>query len=66
MDHQRGYDPTPQGRTPGTARRSTQTPAQSYESEKYENSTPGPDARKDGVYFFGYKADNAVQPEEQG
>lgn len=65
MDHQRGKDPTPQGRTPDVVRRQGQTPAEGYESEKYENSAPGHEMRKDGVYFFGYKRENAVQPEER-
>jgi hypothetical protein len=33
-------------------------------SEKYENSAPGPAARKDGAYFFGYKRDNTGEPPE--
>lgn len=44
-------------------RHQTETPPDGYESEKYENSTPGPDVQKDGVYFFGYKRENATQPE---
>jgi len=63
VDHERGTDPTPQGRTPDVVRRPTQTPPTGYESEKYENSTPGPAQREDGVYFFGYKRENARQPE---
>lgn len=59
MDHQRGKDPTPQGRTPQAVQQSTQTPPAESISEKYENSTPGPAARKDGAYFFGNKRENA-------
>lgn len=59
MDHERGKDPTPQGRTPHVVQSPTQTPPTDTLSEKYENSTPGPAARKDGVYFFGYKRENA-------
>jgi hypothetical protein len=44
-------------------RHQDETPPQDYESEKYENSTPGPDVRKDGAYFFGYKRENAQPPE---
>lgn len=62
MDHERGTDPTPQGRHHETVRRTTQTPPNGYESEKYENSTPGPEVREDGVYFLGYKRENANQP----
>lgn len=61
MDHERGKDPTPQGRTPDVVRRSTETPPHGYQSEKYENSTPGPEVREDGAYFFGYKRENARQ-----
>ncbi len=59
MDHQGGKDPTPQGRTPHVVDRATQTAPTDTISEKYENSTPGPDVRKDGAYFFGYKRENA-------
>ncbi len=64
MDHERGYDPTPQGRTPDVVRRPTETPPEDSVSEKYENSAPGPAARKDGAYFFGYKRDNTGEPPE--
>jgi hypothetical protein len=63
VDHRRGKDPTPQGRTPDVVRRPDQTPATDATSEKYENSAPGPSAREDGVYFFGYKNENAYQNE---
>lgn len=65
MDHERGTDPTPQGRGPEVVRHTTQTPPDGYESEKYENSTPGPAVRDDGAYFFGYKRKNANQPPVQ-
>lgn len=63
MDHQHGKDPTPQGRTPDVVNRQQHKPAQGFEEAKYVNSAPGPENQKDGVYFFGYKRENAVQPE---
>jgi hypothetical protein len=64
VDHQRGKDPTPQGRRPTTGpQQHSETPPEGYESEKYENSAPGPAVRQDGAYFFGYKRENAQQPE---
>lgn len=64
MDHQRGYDPTPQGRTPHSVYRPKENlPATDPVQEKYENSAPGPAVRQDGAYFFGYKRDDAYQPE---
>lgn len=59
MDHNRGKDPTPQGRGPDMRRESSLSKPQDYESEKYENSAPGPEVRKDGVFFMGYKRENA-------
>jgi hypothetical protein len=61
-NHERGADPTPQGRTPQLEQHATQSAAEDSVSEKYENSAPGPDARKDGAYFFGYKRDNTGVP----
>lgn len=63
MDHQRGKDPTPQGRTPDVVQVPKHPSPTEYEEEKYLNSTPGPAAQKDGVFFFGYKRENATQPE---
>ncbi|MGE5673518.1 MAG: hypothetical protein ACM3XM_06475 [Mycobacterium leprae] len=66
MDHQRGYDPTPQGRVGGRHHREAPPKApRSPEAEKYVNSAPGPSARADGAFFFGYKRDSAYQPEEE-
>lgn len=61
MDHRRGKDPIPQGRIPG--RKDDGSPASINDpvSEKYENSAPGPDAKKDGAYFFGYKREGIKQ-----
>ena len=51
MGHRRGTDPTPQGRAPGR-----QVPPAGLQQEpKYYHSAPGPDARRDGVFFYGYK-----------
>ena len=63
MDHERGKDPTPQGRTPDVVRRPDHPKPTEYEEEKYVNSAPGPDAKKDGAWFYGYKRENATQPE---
>ncbi|HYF93154.1 MAG TPA: hypothetical protein VD969_13060 [Symbiobacteriaceae bacterium] len=63
MDHEHGKDPTPQGRTPDVVRRSQHPKPSGYEEEKYVNSTPGPEAQDDGVWFYGYKRENAYQPE---
>lgn len=63
MDHERGKDPAPQGRTPDVVRRSQHPKPTGYEEEKYVNSTPGPGTQKDGVWFYGYKRENATQPE---
>ncbi len=65
MNHRKGTDPTPQGRTPDVVRRRTQTPPEGYISERYENSAPGPDVRKDGAYFFGYKREGVHDPEPE-
>lgn len=59
MQHERGKDPTPQGREPGAVSRPIKSQATDTVTEKYENSAPGPDVRKDGAYFFGYKRENA-------
>lgn len=59
MDHKRGKDPTPQGRGPDMLHEATLSAPEGYEGEKYENSAPGPEVRKDGVYFLGYKRENA-------
>lgn len=64
MDHQRGKDPTPQGRKTLKDQKGRETPPQGDQEEKYENSAPGPDVREDGAYFFGYKRENAYQPEQ--
>ncbi|HYF76436.1 MAG TPA: hypothetical protein VD973_04865 [Symbiobacteriaceae bacterium] len=63
MDHQGGKDPTPQGRTPDVVRRRQHPAPTEYEEEKYVNSAPGPAEQADGAYFYGYKRENAVQPE---
>ncbi|HEY3363777.1 MAG TPA: hypothetical protein VGK74_01820 [Symbiobacteriaceae bacterium] len=63
MDHQRGTDPTPQGRTPHFVHHPKLSPPAGFEEGKYENSAPGPAVKEDGVYFFGYKRDEAYQPE---
>lgn len=56
MNRRHGTDPTPQGRK-AARRQSHETPPTEPVSQRYENSAPGPDVRKDGVYFFGYKRD---------
>lgn len=68
MDHRRGKDPTPQGRTPDVVRHSTQTPPTDEESQKFANSIPGPDVRKDGTYFLGYKRErtDGDSPADEG
>lgn len=54
-DHERGKDPTPQGRVPETFHKRHHPEPSSAEEARFENSAPGPAARKDGAYFYGYK-----------
>lgn len=67
MDHKRGKDPTPAGRTPLKHGRADQAEPQSEVEAKYQSSAPGPDQLKDGAAFFGYKRENAYpsNPSEQ-
>ena len=54
-DHRQGKDPTPQGRVPETFHKREHPAPESAEEAKFLDSAPGPAARKDGAYFFGYK-----------
>jgi hypothetical protein len=63
VDHEGGKDPTPQGRIPHQPHQQQHPKPEDYESEKYHNSVPGNEVKKDGVYFFGYKRENAYPPE---
>lgn len=54
-DHQAGKDPSPQGRTPDVHRVGHDNSDLDPETQRFENSVPGPDVRQDGVYFYGYK-----------
>lgn len=65
MDHRRGTDPTPQGRTPNKVRHSDQKSPANEAEAKYESSAPGPDAMKDGAAFYGFKNEQAVRPADE-
>lgn len=60
MNHERGKDPTPDGRMPSPIERQPAllTPKNEVE-QKYANSAPGPEQLEDGAAFFGYKRENA-------
>ncbi len=59
MDHERGKDPTPQGRRPGLDYKPDLPEPDSDTDAKYGDSAPGPAAMKDGAAFFGYKRERA-------
>lgn len=63
MDHERGKDPTPQGRMPAALPEPRQKPMEqepkSDMEAKYASSAPGPEAMEDGAAFFGFKRENA-------
>lgn len=67
-NHERGKDPTPQGRMPRANRPRPHHPIDTGTDEgKYLSSEPGPGVKKDGVWFYGYKKENAYpdNPETQ-
>lgn len=65
-DHQRGYDPAKKGPFEGFQPHGpSKEPPQDSTSEKYEHSAPPPSVREDGAFFFGYKRENAIQPEQR-
>lgn len=59
MDHKRGKDPTPGGRTPLKSGRAKAGEPHSEVEAKYQSSAPGPEQMEDGAAFFGYKRENA-------
>lgn len=61
MPRQQGKDPTPQGHAPQPVPRSgghhlDATPhLANTDREKFQHSSPGPDMKDDGAFFFGRK-----------
>lgn len=57
MDHQRGKDPTPQGRVPANAIPDREVTEPIMGDDQFDSSVPGPKVRRDNAWFFGHKRD---------